>query len=195
MTNDAHDSELLDEFRALERRLEGLRQRLAGELPGATGLAAASGLGEGERNILLCKAAGESVGLLLEHVDRVLPFAALAKLPEAPPWLLGMLNLHGESVPVLDVTARLSGEPREPQITDLVLVTTLAAGRVGLVVPEVHDIVPIEASAVTMGSRELPYARYLLGMLALDDRQLYLLDVSALAAMAAMAGVDEVHAQ
>lgn len=194
---DQRDSQLLEEFRALERQLDGLRARLADQLPRAAGLedersraGEFTGLmdrDEGERNILLCQAAGESVGLLLEDVDRVLPMAALAKLPEAPLWMLGMLNLQGESVPVLDVSMRLNGEPREQQITDLILVTTRQAGRVGLVVPEVHDITTIDASSITRGgggASQVSYARYLLGMLPLEGRQLYLLDISSLAVMA-----------
>lgn len=194
---DQRDSQLLDEFRALERQLDGLRARLADQLPHAADLADErsragefTGLmdrDEGERNILLCQAAGESVGLLLEDVDRVLPMAALAKLPEAPPWMLGMLNLQGESVPVLDLSMRLNGEPREQEITDLILVTTRQAGRVGLVVPEVHDITTIDTGSITSGgagASQVSYARYLLGMLPLEGRQLYLLDVSSLAAMA-----------
>lgn len=39
----------------------------------------------------------------VEQVDRVLHFVALTPLPESPPRVCGLLNLHGEAVPVITI--------------------------------------------------------------------------------------------
>ncbi|MDP3086163.1 MAG: chemotaxis protein CheW, partial [Rubrivivax sp.] len=49
--------------------------------------------------------------MALRHVERLLPLAALTALPMAPPALLGLLDLHGRPVPVLDLQVLLGGVP------------------------------------------------------------------------------------
>lgn len=46
--------------------------------------------------------------LRLGQIARVLPAAALKQLPLAPPFVAGLLDLHGAPVPVLDLS-RLAG--------------------------------------------------------------------------------------
>lgn len=47
-------------------------------------------------------------GLPLADVARVLPAVALKQLPLAPPYVAGLMDLHGEPVPVIDLS-RLAG--------------------------------------------------------------------------------------
>lgn len=47
-------------------------------------------------------------GLPLGAVARVLPAAALKQVPQAPGYVAGLMDLHGEPVPVIDL-ARLAG--------------------------------------------------------------------------------------
>jgi chemotaxis signal transduction protein len=51
--------------------------------------------------------------LALQHVVRLLPFAALASLPSPSPAVLGLLDLQGQALPVLDLQ-RLLGGPASP---------------------------------------------------------------------------------
>src|SRR4051812_1868502 len=48
--------------------------------------------------------------LPLGSVDRVLPVARLTALPGAPEYVRGLLDLHGEPVPVIDLS-HLAGVP------------------------------------------------------------------------------------
>lgn len=53
-------------------------------------------------------------GLRLGGVSRVLPAASLKLLPLAPAYVAGLLDLHGEPVPVIDLS-QLTGAPA-PQL-------------------------------------------------------------------------------
>lgn len=55
----------------------------------------------------------ERFGLPLAALVRVLPAARLAALPLAPGYVPGLLDLHGEPVPVVDLE-RLAGAPPAP---------------------------------------------------------------------------------
>lgn len=72
----------------------------------------------------------ERYALPLTAVLRVLPVARLKPLPGAPHYVPGLLDLHGEPVPVVDLS-RLAGSPPEAVRYDtrLLLVDVPAAGR------------------------------------------------------------------
>lgn len=57
--------------------------------------------------MLLARAGGRWFGCPLGDVREVLPLGALARLPGAPPHVLGLLNVRGRLVTVLDLGRRL----------------------------------------------------------------------------------------
>lgn len=65
-----------------------------------------------EQNFLLFTAGGMRLCVRLEHCIRILPLMALQALPGGPPHLLGLMNLHGEGTPVVDIAACLDPEQR-----------------------------------------------------------------------------------
>jgi chemotaxis-related protein WspB len=58
--------------------------------------------------VLIVQIGTERYGLRLAALSRVLPAAQLKHLPLAPAWIAGVLDFHGQPVPVIDL-ARLSG--------------------------------------------------------------------------------------
>src|SRR5829696_8031455 len=57
--------------------------------------------------LLLASAAGRTVALLTDDVERVLPMPSLTPLPDAPRGVAGLLNLHGDVLAVVDLRWRL----------------------------------------------------------------------------------------
>ena len=58
--------------------------------------------------VLVFHIGAERYGLRLAGVNQVLPAAALKALPLTPPYVAGLLDLHGTPVPVIDL-AQLAG--------------------------------------------------------------------------------------
>lgn len=58
--------------------------------------------------VLVFSIGADRYGLRLGAIARVLPAAQLRQLPLAPPFVAGLMDLHGEPVPVLDLS-RLAG--------------------------------------------------------------------------------------
>jgi len=44
----------------------------------------------------------------LDYVDRVLRMVAISKVPEAPDWMVGVIDLQGKVIPVLDLRKRFN---------------------------------------------------------------------------------------
>jgi chemotaxis-related protein WspB len=127
----------------------------------------------------------ERYALPLARVDRVLPAARLQELPGAPDYVRGLLNLHGEPVPVVDLS-RLAGTPPDEVRYDtrILLVHVPAAGRVrrlGLKAERVTGVTSIDGGLEAPGVTAAPW----LGQVACGagaDGMLHVLDPDRLLA-------------
>lgn len=91
-------------------------------------------------------------GMRLGAVNRVLPVVELRQVPLAPPFVAGLMDLHGEPVPVIDLS-RLAGVIPEQLWFDtrIILVDYPAAGgahRLGLLAEHVIGIETLDAAAL-----------------------------------------------
>ena len=111
----------------------------------------------------------ERYALPLTAVLRVLPVARLKALPGAPHYVPGLLDLHGEIIPVIDLS-RLAGTPPDAVRYDtrILLVEVGAAGRLrrlGLKAERVTGVADIGAELRDGGVLAAPW----LGRLAAGD--------------------------
>ena len=81
-------------------------------------------------------------------VVEVLRVVALTPLPDSPAWVLGILNLRGRSVPVLDLRRRLGLTPIEVGLDAAIVVVEDSGKTVGLLVDEVAEVVDIDDNSL-----------------------------------------------
>jgi len=94
---------------------------------------------------LLVRLGSDSYAIEAGAVRRILPFARLKILPSDLPAIAGVLNFHGQAVPVLDLTLLLTGAiSRERLGTRIILADiALASGSVrplGLLAEGAHSV-------------------------------------------------------
>jgi len=125
-----------------------------------------------------------AVDILL--VQEIRGWAPVTRLPQAPTYLLGMLNLRGSIVPVIDMRVRFGLEQATftPLTVIIVLSVQTSSGRreFGLVVDSVSDVVDIEPSDLKETPRLSSKASVELiqGIAAVADRMVILLNVDEL---------------
>ncbi len=74
------------------------------------------------------RVAGQIYGLPLQHVERVLRMVAVSPVPEAAPYVMGAIDLHGHVVAVVDMRARLGHPARPPSMDEALHVVTAGPG-------------------------------------------------------------------
>ena len=126
---------------------------------------------------------GQRYGLPLHGVERVLPMVAVSPLPQAPAVALGMINLHGEVVPVVDVRRRFGFSPREYGPTAHLLVTRTARRRLALPVDQVSGVLEVRPEDVTLPDAVLPGIAHVAGIVRLPDGLLFIHDLDAFLAL------------
>jgi chemotaxis-related protein WspB len=103
----------------------------------------------------------ERYALPLASIERVLPVAGLTPLPGAPRFVPGLLDLHGEAVPVIDLS-RLAGSPPDAVRYDtrILLLEVQVAGRrrrLGLKAERVSGVAEIGGPLMDAGVIAAPW--------------------------------------
>ena len=96
--------------------------------------------------------AGEEYATDILHVQEIKCWDGVTRLPHAPSFVLGVINLRGSIVPVIDLRLRLLGGPAAFDAATAVVVVQVAGTRghriVGLVVDAVTRVHDIESSTI-----------------------------------------------
>ncbi|MGA2187974.1 MAG: chemotaxis protein CheW [Steroidobacteraceae bacterium] len=138
------------------------------------------------RQVLTFCLGAETYGVDILRVQEIRGWSPVTRVPKSPPHVLGVLNLRGSIVPILDLRVRFSLERAEftPLTVIIVLSIMTPAGRseYGLVVDSVSDVIDISADDL----KETPNlggkmdADFVQSLATVADRMLILLDVDAL---------------
>jgi purine-binding chemotaxis protein CheW len=104
---------------------------------------------------------------------------AISPLPGAPEAALGVINLHGDVVPVLDVRRRLGLAPREYGPAARLLVARSRLRVVALAVDEVTGVAEVEAASIVPLETVLPGIEYVSGVATVPDGLVLIHDLDA----------------
>lgn len=126
--------------------------------------------------------ADETYGINVMQVQEVLRVSEIAPVPGAPHYVLGIINLRGNVVTVIDTRIRLGLTTSE--VTDSTRIVIIEGARhvVGILVDCVAEVVDLALSEVetapNVGSDES--AQYIQGVASRDDELLILVDLNKL---------------
>lgn len=131
--------------------------------------------------------AGQLYGLPIDVVQEIQQLAELLPLPDDAPALVGLIELRGAVVPVLDLRS-LVGLEDAPYTLETPMVFCRASGhQVCLVVDSVEDVVDLPPDGVQQPSALYTLADRMLGTVKLGQGVLMLLDIDRLVPTAALA--------
>lgn len=131
--------------------------------------------------------AGEEYGVEILRVQEIKGWDGVTRVPYTPPYLLGVMNLRGVIVPVIDLRQRF-GLPPRPVNTTVVIVVRISTTRgdktAGIVVDavsEVYGIAPDDIKATPEVGATAEVA-CVLGLATVDNKMVMLLDIDRLVA-------------
>jgi purine-binding chemotaxis protein CheW len=104
------------------------------------------------RQMLTFRLGEENYGLDILRVKEIRGWSPVTRIPQSPPQVLGVLNLRGAIVPIIDLRLRFALEKAEftPVTVIIVISVQTASGtkECGLVVDSVSDVVDLDESAL-----------------------------------------------
>lgn len=138
----------------------------------------------------------EEYGIDIQKVQELRGYDAVTHIANAPEHIKGVVNLRGTIVPIVDMRIKFKlGEPSYDQFT-VVIVLNLGRRVIGMVVDSVSDVITLAPEQIKpapqMGS--VLDTEYLVGLGALDDRMLILVDLEKLMSSAEMGLIEKLAA-
>lgn len=126
--------------------------------------------------------ADEEYGVDILSVREIRGWSPVTRIPQAPPYVLGVINLRGAIVPILDMRIRFGLQAVERDRNAVTIIVAINERNFGIVVDNVSDVVSIGSDQVQpvpdMGA--VIDTRYLRGLVRQGDRMVLLLDIDKL---------------
>ena len=130
--------------------------------------------------------AGEEYGVDILRVQEIKGWDKVTRIPHTPDYVLGVINLRGAVVPILDLRSRFGLDTIEFGPTTVVIVVRVMSGRnertVGVVVDAVSEVYNVDASHTkpppdVCGDVDTMFVK---ALATIEDKMLILLDIDRL---------------
>jgi len=130
-----------------------------------------------EKKVIVFALGSEEYGVEVEKVRTIERMQPMTRVPKAPEFIKGVINLRGVVIPIIDLRARFGLDLKE--YTDATRIIIVSAGEfeVGLIVDTANDVIDIDSDhidnppEVVGGIR----AKYLDGIARVGDSRLLVL--------------------
>jgi purine-binding chemotaxis protein CheW len=141
---------------------------------------------EASEQYLTFMLAGEEYGVDILRVQEIKGWDKVTRIPHTADYVLGVINLRGAVVPILDLRRRFGLEMIDFGPTTVVIVVRVGAGRgertVGMVVDAVSEVYNVDAADTkpppdVCGSVETIFVK---ALATVEDKMLILLDIDRL---------------
>ena len=124
----------------------------------------------------------ETYGINVMQVQEVLRYTEIAPVPGSPDYVLGIINLRGNVVTVIDTRSRFGLEPGEVTENSRIVIIEAEKQVIGILVDSVAEVVYLRSSEIdtapNVGTDES--ARFIQGVSNRDGELLILVDLNKL---------------
>jgi purine-binding chemotaxis protein CheW len=141
---------------------------------------------ESSEQYLTFMLAGEEYGVDILRVQEIKGWDKVTRIPHTPDYVLGVINLRGAVVPILDLRRRFGLETIAFGPTTVVIVVRVMSGRdertVGVVVDAVSEVYNVDAADTkpppdVCGSVDTVFVK---ALVTIEEKMLILLDIDRL---------------
>ncbi len=142
----------------------------------------ARNLTEGNRELIAFRIGDQEFCVNIMSVREIRGWTPATAMPHSPHYVLGVINLRGAVLPIIDLSARLGMKPAEPSARHVIIVAQVKSQVAGLLVDAVSDILTVTDDNIqpvpeVSSDLERQYAR---GIFAIDKRMICMIELDAL---------------
>lgn len=143
---------------------------------------AVKNLSQGSRELIAFRIGDQEFSVNIMSVREIRGWTPATPLPHAPHYVLGVINLRGAVLPIVDMSIRLGMKPAEPTARHVIIVAQVKNRVIGLLVDAVSDILTVTDENIQpvpeiSSDLEKQYAR---GIIAIDKRMICLIELLAI---------------
>lgn len=116
--------------------------------------------------------------LYLPAVERVVRMVEITPLPEAPGIVLGVINLQGQVIPVINMRRRFNLADRELELGDQLVIARTPQRTLAFAAESVSSVIEYPQQKVIEGEKILPDMEYVEGVVKLEDGMILIHDLA-----------------
>ncbi len=142
--------------------------------------AALGAVGDELLQLVSFKIGPEEFGVDITKVQEINRMVDITKVPQAPAYVEGVINLRGKVIPIIDLRKRLGVQLQENDKNTRIVVVDIDSHVMGMIVDSVSEVLRIPVSTIepppeiATGAN----AEYIQGVAKMDERLLIFLDLS-----------------
>jgi purine-binding chemotaxis protein CheW len=132
-----------------------------------------------ERQLVVFQLGAELYGVEIARVHEIIRLQTITRVPRAPSFVEGVINLRGKVIPVVDLRRRFGLVAAEHTRRTRIVVVEIGDQVVGMIVDGVSEVLRVPASVVEPPSPVVAGidSEYLHGIAKLSERLVILLDL------------------
>lgn len=115
--------------------------------------------------------------LYLATVERVIHAVEITPLPKGPEIIMGVINFHGDIIPVIDMRKRFNLPSRELEPEDQFIIARTAKRLVALIADSVIGIHEFNRKQIVNTEQTIPYTEYISGVAKTEDNLILITDL------------------
>jgi purine-binding chemotaxis protein CheW len=127
-------------------------------------------------------AGGQSFCIEITQIREIRRWTPVTILPHSPGHVLGVINLRGAVIPIIDLAAKLGFPPIMPTARHVIIIVAIADRIVGLLVESVSEILGVRSSMVkeTPRSPEEESIKSIEGIIPQEEEMTKIINLSSL---------------
>lgn len=137
--------------------------------------------GSGEIQLVVFKIGEEEFGVEINQVREIVKLVAITRMPKAPAFIEGVVNLRGQIITVIDLSRRLDLPSIGRSESTRIMVVEIGENTVGMIVDSVSEVLRLSENDIedtpSLIDTEV-HEKYLRGVGKSEDRLLILLDLN-----------------
>lgn len=130
-----------------------------------------------EIQVVAFKLRKEEYGFSILNVKEIRGLTDITRVPFAPDFVKGVINLRGSVLPVIDLKKRLGLQPMEYTDSTRILIVQNDGIDVGMIVDAVTEVLTIDVSNIDAVKQSDNETRFLTGIGKIDDRLIIMLNL------------------
>lgn len=101
-----------------------------------------------DKQVVVFTLLSEEYGLEITKVQEIVRYQEVTKLPEAPEFIKGIINLRGQVIPVIDLKKRFYGLNSEITENTRIVVVKAGTSILGIIADQVSEVLHIPEEAI-----------------------------------------------
>lgn len=129
--------------------------------------------------------------LPLSTVERVVRAVEVTTLPKAPDIVLGVVNVQGRIIPVVNIRRRFGLQEQEINLNDQLVIAYTPKRSIAFVADNVSGVIGIQEKEVVAAEEILPGMEYVKGIVKQDDGMIHILDIDSILTFGEVKSLDD----